>query len=60
MTKKVKKKRNHKEDVVGDAERYVLKPLKEVDFDLEKQAIQQILDATMKLQTYIALREQRR
>lgn len=43
-----------------ETERYAYRPIKKaVDFDLEKQAIQQILDSVLRLQTYIAMREAR-
>lgn len=37
---------------------YMPKAMKrEIDFDLERKAIQEILDAVVRLQTYIAMRE---
>lgn len=45
----------------SDCERYAPRPLNgEIDFELERQAIQQILDSVLRLQTYIAMRERRR
>lgn len=43
-----------------ETERYAYRQVKKViDFDLEKEALQQILDSVLRLQTYIAMREAR-
>lgn len=39
-------------------ETYNLKPLTpQIDFDLERKAVQEILDAVVRLQTYLSFRE---
>ncbi|GAB2913902.1 hypothetical protein [Paralcaligenes ginsengisoli] len=72
MSKHIKKKHDRPPSPTGKpmlclgigitegADRYVQKPLTEIDFDLEKQAVRQILDSVLRLQTYIALRERQK
>lgn len=58
MKKHPKKKKNkHKLAVTPPSAYRPVQLKKSVDFCLEHQALQEIIDAALKLQTYIAMRE---